>query len=229
MSEDAAEDAAEAADATRSTEARGVSGGRDPLAALVRLMPPLHGADEHVDWAAAERRWGVGFPADYRAFMARYGGGTINGEAVVLLPLPQPGLRWAPADIAEETGNARLVQEQEGGPGLPGGPGGDLLAWGVTAGADILCWLTADPDPDRWPVVVCGRHTSERFTVHPYGMAEFLARLLGDEFDEPPVSLVFWDGAPARFVHWREEQRRYLAGLDPVTGEPDPYAGPGPG
>lgn len=200
--------------------------GDDPrLAALARLMPPEHGADEQVDWAAAEARWGVRFPGDYRAFMGRYGGGSINGEAVVLLPLPEQGVRWPPGDLAEETDNVRLTRRKEGGrDALDVGPD-DLLAWGVTAGPDILCWLTTDPDPDRWPVVVCGRHTSPTFTVHPYGMVEFLARLLGDEFEDPPVSLVFWDGAPARFVHWREEQRRYLAGLDPLTGEPDPYAG----
>ncbi|WP_228976588.1 SMI1/KNR4 family protein [Streptomyces sp. DH12] len=201
--------------------------GENPhVAALARLMPSDHGADEQVDWAAAEARWGVRFPADYRDFMARYGGGSVNGEAVVLLPLPRRGVRWQPGDLAEETANVRLAWRAEGGRDALDVDPEHLLAWGVTAGPDILCWLTADPDPDRWPVVVCGRHTSPTFSVHPYGMAAFLHRLLADEFDDPPVSLVFWDGTPARFVHWREEQRRYLAGLDPLTGEPDPYAQP---
>jgi hypothetical protein len=30
-------------------------------------------------------------------------------------------------------------------------------------------------------------------------------------------------GVTAPFVHWREQQRRWLAGLDPETGDPDPY------
>ncbi|MFJ8694896.1 SMI1/KNR4 family protein [Streptomyces roseolilacinus] len=203
--------------------------GENPhVAALTRLMPPVHGADEQVDWAAAEARWGVRFPTDYRDFMARYGGGSINGEAVVLLPLPREGLRWPPADLAEETANVRHAWRTEGGRDALDVDPEHLLAWGVTAGPDILCWLTSDADPDRWPVVVRGRHTSPTFTVHPCGMAEFLHRLLADEYDDPPVSLVFWDGAPVRFVHWREEQRRYLEGLDPVTGDPDPYAQPRP-
>ncbi|QEV13647.1 SMI1/KNR4 family protein [Streptomyces fradiae ATCC 10745 = DSM 40063] len=204
----------------------GIVGEHPHVTALTRIMPPVNGADEGVDWAAAEERWGVPFPADYRDFMARYGGGSINGEAVVLLPLPEQGPRWAPADLAEETANVRHTWRAEGGREALDADPGHLLAWGVTAGPDILCWLTEDPDPERWPVVVCGRHTSPTFAVHPYGMAEFLYRLLADEYEDPPVSLVFWDGAPARFVHWREEQRRFLAGLDRVTGDPDPYAEP---
>ncbi|MFG3495378.1 SMI1/KNR4 family protein [Streptomyces sp. NPDC047928] len=199
------------------------------VTALAEIMPPEHGADEQVDWAAAEARWGTRFPADYRAFMALYGGGGINGEAGVLLPLPEPGIQWPPGDIAEETANARRAWRAQGHrSGLDIDPD-DILAWGVTAGPDILCWLTADPDPDRWPVLVAGRHTPSPFMLHDCGMAEFLRRLLTDEFDDSAVSIVFWDGTPPRFVHWREEQRRWLAGLDPVTGEPDPYAGTYPG
>ncbi|MEV6651210.1 SMI1/KNR4 family protein [Streptomyces sp. NPDC051219] len=200
--------------------------GKNPhVRALAELMPPVHGADEQVDWAAAEAVWNTRFPADYMAFMAAYGGGGINGEAGVLLPLPQQGPQWEPGCIASETANARYAWETDGGRSSLGIDPDAILAWGVTAGPDILCWLTTDEDPDRWPVLVVGRHTSSRFTVHPYGMTEFLCKLFLDNFEECPVSLVFWDGAPPRFVHWREEQRRWQAGLNPDTGEPDPYAG----
>ncbi|WP_431676676.1 hypothetical protein [Kitasatospora sp. KL5] len=106
--------------------------------------------------------------------------------------------------------------------GLDIGPDA-ILAWGVTSGADIFCWYTADPDPDRWPVLVCGRHTRDGFTLYACGMAEFLRRVLLDEFEEYPLSIDVRGGEPT-FVHWLEQQRRWKAGLDPHTGEPDPFA-----
>ncbi|MFJ3654108.1 hypothetical protein ACIPPR_12435 [Streptomyces nigra] len=45
------------------------------------------------------------------------------------------------------------------------------------------------------------------------------------EFDACPLSdLSLW-GRVGTFVHHEEQERRFYAGLDPVTGEPDPYAG----
>ncbi|MFJ5549615.1 SMI1/KNR4 family protein [Streptomyces sp. NPDC093225] len=194
--------------------------------ALERLMPAVHGADEEIDWTAAEAAWGTRFPADYVAFMERFGAGSINGEAGVLLPLAAHGPQYDPDQMAEETANARTTWQGLGGRAAFDTDPEHILAWGVTAGADILCWHTVDPDPDRWPVLVCGRHTAEQFALYPYGMAEFLCRLFTDDFDLNPVSLVFWDSErPQSFVNWREAQRRWLAGLNPETGEPDPYAG----
>ncbi|WP_405015818.1 SMI1/KNR4 family protein [Kitasatospora sp. NBC_00070] len=192
-------------------------------AALVQIMSPEFGSDEQVDWTAAEAAWSTRFPSDYRAFMSCYGGGTIAGEVDVLLPLPKEGIQWDPGSFEGETGNARSTWEMVGGQaGLDLDPV-DILAWGVTSGADILCWLTTDPDPEQWPVLVCGRHTREDFTLHPCGMVEFLRRLLLDDFDVYPLSIDLRGHAP-KFVHWREQQLRWKAGLDPDTGEPDPYA-----
>ncbi|MEV6977399.1 SMI1/KNR4 family protein [Kitasatospora sp. NPDC093806] len=193
-------------------------GGPTGIAALTGVLPPDHGADERVDWTAAEARWGTRFPRDYTAFMSVYGGGS-TGELVVLAPLPKEGVRWSPDAFAEETENVRYTWEMLGGQdGLDLDPA-HLLAWGVTSGADILCWLTTDPDPDRWPVLVCGRHTREDFTLYPYGMADFLRGLLLDEFDPYPIS-VDLRGRAIRYVHTLEQQRRWDAGLDPHSGEP---------
>ncbi|MFF8860580.1 SMI1/KNR4 family protein [Streptomyces sp. NPDC015139] len=199
------------------------------MAALERLMPPEHGQDEEIDWGAVESVWGTRFPADYMAFMARYGTGSINGDAGVFSPLPFQGRRWVDDSMKEETANARHIWKMEGGREALDVHPEHLLAWGVTAGADILCWLTTGNDPDRWPVVVCGRHTRSRFTAYPFGMAEFLCRLFEDRFEDfadgCPVSSIFWEkGTPNSFVHSKEAERRWLAGLDPDTGEPDPYA-----
>ncbi|MFE1337444.1 hypothetical protein ACFW6K_07200 [Streptomyces sp. NPDC058733] len=134
------------------------------MSALTKVLPPDLGADEEIDWSAAEARWEM-----------------LGG---------QEGLDIDPDHI---------------------------LAWGVTNGPDILCWLTTDPDPDNWPVLVCGRHTDEPFTLFPCGMVEFLRKLLLDE--QAPLSIDV-RGASPRYVHWLEQQKRWKAGLDPYSGEP---------
>ncbi|MGI5519802.1 SMI1/KNR4 family protein [Micromonospora sp. CA-259024] len=188
------------------------------VAALTRILPPDLGADEEIDWSAAEARWGTRFPHDYMAFMATYGAGSF-AEVSILMPLPKEYIQWDPGTFEEETENARYTWEELGGQqGLDIDPK-HILAWGVTSGPDILCWLTTDPDPDRWPVLVCGRHTEQDFTIFPCGMVEFLRRLLSNEHDPYPLSIDLRNASP-RYVHWLESQRRWKAGLDPDSGAP---------
>jgi hypothetical protein len=122
---------------------------------------------------------------------------------------PTGAYELSPDDFEAETGNATLTWEEEG----PDQDDLDLdpehiLAWGYTNHADILCWMTSDPDPDKWPVLLFARHGSVPCEVVPCGMVEFLRRLFVNELasyslDFPP--------AP-RFVHWREER-----GLPPLA------------
>ncbi|WP_225800006.1 SMI1/KNR4 family protein [Streptomyces sp. NK15101] len=192
------------------------------IALPAEVLPADLGSDEEIDWTAAEERWGTRLPRDCTAFMSLWGAGTFGtvGEVSVLMPLPKEYPQWDPGTFEEETENARHTWEMlHGQEGLDIDPE-HILAWGVTSGADILCWLTTDPDPDRWPVLVCGRHTREDFTLFPCGMAEFLRKLLLDEFDPYPISVRLGD-AP-RYVHWLEQQRRWKAGLDRYSGEPVP-------
>ena len=191
--------------------------------ALIRIMPPDHGADEEVDWDAVEVQLSTRLPADYRAFMATYGGGGI-GDLGILVPLAVDYPQWNPGTIVDTTPELRELWEQDGG--IPGtGLGADaVLAWGAGCNANLLGWLMTSSDPDQWPVVVWRRHGDPYRALFECGMAEFLRRLMLAEFDECPLSdLSLWGHIPP-FVHWREEQRRFLAGLDPTTGEPDPYA-----
>ncbi|MFC0600319.1 SMI1/KNR4 family protein [Streptomyces palmae] len=189
------------------------------VAALVEVLPTTHGRDEEIDWGALEKEWGTRFPGDYTAFMRTYGAGWIGGVLGVLLPVHRPGAYTDGWGLGDETANARGTWEMLGGsPDLDVDPN-SILAWGVTSGADIYCWLTTDEDPDRWPVLVCGRHTDPTFQVHPFGMAEFLRRILTDEeFQEETISVVI--PRERSFVHWREQKRRWEADLDPATGEP---------
>ncbi|MGW4408117.1 SMI1/KNR4 family protein [Nonomuraea sp. NPDC004702] len=186
------------------------------IAALTEILPADLGADEEIDWSAAEARWGTRFPRDYMAFMSVYGGGSF-AEVGILMPLPKEYIQWDPGTFEEETENARDTWEMLGGQeGLDIDPN-HILAWGITSGPDILCWLTTDPDPDRWPVLVCGRHTREGFTLFPCGMVEFLRMLLLDEHDPYPLSIEVRNTSP-RYVHWLEEQKRWKARSDPGYG-----------
>lgn len=169
-----------------------------------------------VDWSAAERVHGTSFPADYRAFAAAFGSGSIEQVVGICIPavssderkgntvsrLSKAALadrsvnRWAPA----EKGRHRLE---------------DLLIWGETAAADTLCWITTDPDPDRWPVAVYSRGDLE-WSVYPCGMAEFLLGLLRDEWQPWPISdSSIQDMVNPRFLHDKDEEASYEVGVDP--------------
>ncbi len=60
-------------------------------------------------------------------------------------------------------------------------PGG-LLEWGGNLNGDRCFWLTEDPDPDRWPVVVWfrGEVASRSWRREEGGMAAFLLRVVRD-------------------------------------------------
>ncbi|SDK60817.1 SMI1/KNR4 family protein [Streptomyces indicus] len=172
------------------------------VAALARLVPAPARQAETVDWAAVEAAWGTRFPSDYVRFMETYGPGTFGDTVVV--EHPQPDVEGYPggSGLDEETANARLTWEAEGDDAGFAVDPQDILAWGVTTGADIYCWVTTDEDPDRWPVLIWGRHTTPAFQLHPFGMTEFLRRLCGDaEFRKETVSVVLPE--PVQFTGWR--------------------------
>jgi len=88
----------------------------DPLgiAAPARILLPDLGADEEIDWVAAETRWGTRLPRDHKAFMPVWGAGSF-ADVCVLMPLPKEYLLWDPGTFEEETENARLTWEMLGG------------------------------------------------------------------------------------------------------------------
>ncbi|WUU82141.1 hypothetical protein OG790_12025 [Streptomyces cellulosae] len=100
-----------------------------------------------------------------------------------------------------------------------------LIAWGGDASADLLCWDASDEEPGRWPVLVYNRDAG-LWRRYDCGMVQFLVRVLRGGFDECPLGdLSLWGRESAVFLNRDEEERRWEAGLDPWTGEPDPYAG----
>ncbi|MEU9339464.1 hypothetical protein AB0D49_41060 [Streptomyces sp. NPDC048290] len=194
--------------------------------ALLRIAPPEHRGEERIDWAAAEAALGTRLPSDYTSFMDTYGVGDI-GELVILPPLPVDVPNLSDCHIGSMSEGLRWVWEKEGGvPGVSAGPE-DVLPWGTGCNANEMAWLTTDADPDKWPVVTWRRQVSygeSRWAIFDCGMVKFLTRMMLAEFDECPLGDASLWGRPGAFVSWREQRRRLVAGLDPLTGEPDPYA-----
>ncbi len=198
----------------------------DALETLRRLMPPTAESDASVDWAGLSRSWGKDLPSDYRTFIEEYGAGTIENYLVIYDPerkgAPPKG---ATGGMRVGTADAKDAWAREHKSPDLAGTAPELIAWGSDASADILCWDVSSDDPDRWPVLVRNRD-DDLWRRYDCGMAEFLARTLRADFDECPLgNLSLWGKASVTFLTWAEEERRLKAGLDPWTGEPDPYAG----
>ncbi|MFE6225547.1 hypothetical protein [Streptomyces sp. NPDC057854] len=102
-----------------------------------------------------------------------------------------------------------------------------VLPWGTGMNANELGWLMNDPDPDRWPVIAWRRHHDwgeAPWALFDCTMVQFLTRMMLGRFDDCPLGDASLWKRTGTFVSWREQERRTAAGLDPFTGEPDPYA-----
>ncbi|WP_443074822.1 SMI1/KNR4 family protein [Streptomyces sp. NBC_01431] len=183
-----------------------------------------------LDWAEIKANYGTDFPTDYKEFVSSYGSGTIDESLTVRIPggrapsAPQGGWKYV-GRFPERTVRNPAMQEWRYAAPADRYPLDRMLIWGETSSADILCWVAVDVNPDRWPVAVWARHVGG-WSTYECGMVQFLTGILTARLPECPVSDdALWGAAPARFLHAREEMRLREAGLDPDTGEPDPYAG----
>ncbi|MEO6088625.1 MAG: SMI1/KNR4 family protein [Umezawaea sp.] len=104
-----------------------------------------------VDWSAAERRLGVGLPADYRELVDTFGAGMF-GEIRVAVP----GAREPTFDLAGlALGVHEVAVRTRLSPRAPYFPEpGGLLPWAFTSTGRIFSWAQVHDDPDRWPVVM---------------------------------------------------------------------------
>ena len=122
----------------------------NPLDELQTVLPPpkrLFGVP--TNWEVVEKSLGLKLPADYKAYLAVYGGGTIG-----CIDIPSPfGISreirswwegWADfySDISEYVKIPYPVFPDPGG----------LLPFGTLGDSDNLNWLTVG-EPDQWPFV----------------------------------------------------------------------------
>ncbi|MFJ9695553.1 hypothetical protein [Kitasatospora sp. NPDC101183] len=127
--------------------------------------PPSEGVVA-VPWELAPEAIGFQLPADYRAFVDRYGAISISGELHIFTPSMAPsvtvgqplGFEGFLYGTTEPYGYcAMLAQAYEDGdhdecpyPLFP--VEGGLLKWANNYNSDHFFWLMRGPDPDRWPV-----------------------------------------------------------------------------
>jgi hypothetical protein len=150
------------------------------------------------------------------------------GELIIVPPVPVDVLHLDSFHIGTMSSHLRMLWEQDGGvPGVSAGAEA-VLPWGSGCNdANEMAWLMTDSDPDKWPVVVWRRQIScgsSHWALFDCSMVKFLTRMMLAEFDECPLGHASLWGRPAPFVSWREQRRRLVAGLYPLTGERDPYA-----
>lgn len=206
---------------------RGLFVSTTELDQLTRLLPPPVEA-ARVPWHRSTAEIGIEFPADYRMFVDRYGGGDMTSTSMALkFSIYAPcSVGWRPgapggfqALLDNQIGNVRPLfvfdgadEDYWGGPAYPVHPDpGGLLAWGEDQEGDMFFWLTQDPDPNRWPVVMWARGpaTSYRFEG---GMVAFLLALFNGDL---PAS--DWLGGPnLRWTMRSDWLRRGLA----ISGDP---------
>ncbi|WP_328912053.1 MULTISPECIES: SMI1/KNR4 family protein [unclassified Streptomyces] len=190
------------------------------------LMPVTAESDTSVDWGRAEESWGKTFPPDYRKFIETYGAGVIENYLVIFKPEfkgGQPESDYGGMIPSTLDAEGAWV-DYEKSPELQGAAP-ELIAWGGDSSADLLCWDASGSDPEAWPVLVWNRDDL-LWSRYDCGMVEFLVRMLREEFSECPLGgLSLWGKQPALFLNEREKERLLAQGLDPWTGEPDPFAG----
>lgn len=184
------------------------------IAELAELMPPHQGAGEAIDWNEVTERWGTRFPDDYVEFMARYGGGSINANITIGVPSAdsEPGRRSPTLAILTSVVPAANDYLETDLPVFPE-PGG-LISWCTNMGSDHAFWDTSHPDPNDWSTVVLSRGRGD-WIRYPFGMTEFLVKLLRGELEPVPMGGRMTQFPQPKFVGSREEKRLRALGISP--------------
>lgn len=168
------------------------------LRRLESLLPPPRTVVSATPWELSRDEVGFDFPADYRGFIDRYGGGSLTRPGTPMrFSVLNPGAdQWCPdgpsgfagfVDVTVSEMRPRFTEEPAG-PGRPAAPEfypllpdpGGLLAWGATDDGDCFFWLTREPDPNDWPVVLWSRR-EEASHLFEGGMVAFLLAVLSGE------------------------------------------------
>nr|BEK63619.1 hypothetical protein KPHV_08460 [Kitasatospora purpeofusca] len=182
----------------------------DYLDRIQRLMPPPERVPR-VDWGAAPVHAGFRFPSDYRAFVDRYGAGSVGNELGILTPLMSGswfgatnGFEAMTGYTEHEVGRAMREMREVWPDNFPFSfhpePDG-LMAWARNPNGDVCFWHMNAPDADAWPVYVWerGRRSSEAWSRYDHGMTGVVHdALTGAE----PLSELLVSAAPQERQTW---------------------------
>lgn len=139
------------------------------LEELTSRVPPPEDPPPEVDWAAAQAALGFELPADYRALIDRYGGGSIAALRVLVPGHPNPH-----ADLVRQVEQQRWTLHYiiDAGEELPYEPDA-LLPWGIDGAGNTVWWLMEGD----WPVVA-NEARGDRWYRYDGGAVAFLAAIL---------------------------------------------------
>ncbi|MFI0977157.1 SMI1/KNR4 family protein [Streptomyces sp. NPDC021093] len=198
------------------------------MEALQQLMPPPGAPDINGggQWVGMSESWGKAFPSDYIRFMEIYGPGSIEDYLAILSPEPKDSiLEQESGGMAPETATAQLTWATSRKSDELLGASPELIAWGIDSSADILCWDASEADSENWPVLVYHADDAQ-WRRYDCGVTVFLLGILQATLEECPLGEEsLWGKASVKFLTTAEQLRLMRQGLDPWTGEPDPYAG----
>lgn len=178
------------------------------LSRLVGIMPPGDRAGDAVDWSHVRRHFGFDLPADYREFVAVYGGGTINDSFHVGLPFETEARHRGARHLEELTDDGLSLVEESDSIQISSS---ECVCWAADAQANFVFWRLLGSNPDAWPVFVVLR--DGRIIDYDYSMIEFMLALIGGESPRPPIT-VFSPEDPV-FFNWKSEMALREAGIDP--------------
>ncbi len=124
---------------------------------IIRILPPPSMPNEipNNGWAVVEDHIGTALPADYKAFIERYGSGRIDGFLWVFNPFSQKKNINLLDQIEVRVGGLKYLLEEFSQPcpyPLFPQPGG-LFPFAGTDNGNTIYWITRG-NPDEWWVVV---------------------------------------------------------------------------
>ncbi len=119
------------------------------------MPPPAGRQPEHFDWSRIEEDLGIHLPSDYKWFLERYGMGEIDNFVLLFHPTTANQHINLKKQVADTLWALREVRD--GGEHVPYPifpERGGVVPWSRTDNGDVCYWLTSEPDPDSWIVVV---------------------------------------------------------------------------
>ncbi|MBD0670426.1 SMI1/KNR4 family protein [Streptomyces sp. CBMA156] len=143
-------------------------------------------------WSASQACLGLVLPTDYKAFLDLFGPGAVDGY--LWLDRPVDGTREEAEELWPLEEKRRDDLEVHPWPFHP--EEGGLINWGHDEQANWYYFLTLEPDPDDWRIIVRSEigewfETAGTFT-------EFLLRCF-ERVDRPPFLDYTWPGKNARY------------------------------
>ena len=171
---------------------------------IVRVLaPPAAPKRNLFEREEVSKRLLTPLPEDYFLFVERYCEGTINEFIRILLPASENqyfDLGAQCRELGSVLSEVRAQNPEVPYVGYPA-PGG-LIPWARSQNGDVFFWKSGDPDPKRWPVVLCDGGMWD-WETHPGPMTACLTDLLKGKVgrtilpgDFPPPRPIFVPDGP---------------------------------